>query len=237
MSSVPTRERVEQLQLRWNALQTRVANAAAAAGRDRSELTVVAVTKTWPASDIAALGALGVRDVGENRVQEMVGKVAELEADNQGGPIRWHYIGQLQRNKAHAVAQHCAALHTLDRAALVSPLERAAAAAPRRLQVFLQLSLDGDERRGGVAAAGIPALADLVAASDHLELSGLMALPPLGAPPRPAFAKLRELSEQLRRDHPAACKISAGMSADLEEAVMEGATHLRVGTDLMGSRA
>jgi uncharacterized pyridoxal phosphate-containing UPF0001 family protein len=251
MTAPPSQARIEALKLRWEALQERIAGAARRAGRSPSELTVVAVTKTWPASDVAALQTLGVRDVGENRVQELLQKVAQLRSIGEpirwhigepikwhiGEPIRWHYIGQLQRNKAAAVAECCAVLHTLDRVALVAPLERAAAAAGRRLEVFVQLSLDGDERRGGAAPAEIPALADLVAGSDHLALAGLMALPPLGAPPRASFARLRALSDRLQRDHPGARSISAGMSADLEEAVMEGATHLRVGTDLMGSRA
>lgn len=235
MTAPPSQARIEALKVRWEALQERIAGAATKAGRAPSELTVIAVTKTWPASDVAALHRLGVRDIGENRVQELLQKVAELRPMPEG--VRWHYIGQLQRNKAAAVAEHCAVLHTLDRAALIAPLERASAAAGRRLEVFVQLSFDGDARRGGAAPAEIPALADLVAGTDHLALAGLMALPPLGAPPRASFAKLRAFSERLQRDHPKACYISAGMSADLEEAVMEGATHLRVGTDLMGSRA
>jgi pyridoxal phosphate enzyme (YggS family) len=225
-----------ELKARWEALARRVAAAAAAAGRRPSELTVIAVTKTWPASDVAALRALGVVDIGENRAQELASKIAEL-GHEPGPALRWHFIGQLQRNKAALVGRHCAALHTLDRASLIPPLCHAAAAAGRRLDVFLQLSLDGDRRRGGLTQDQLALVADDVAGVAELRLAGLMALPPLGAPPRPAFARLRAASERLRLAHPGATALSAGMSADLEEAVIEGATHLRIGTVLMGSRA
>ena len=217
----------------------RVAAAAAAAGRQPSELTVITVTKTFPASDVALLQELGVSDVGENRAQEMASKIIEL-ADHPSAPgaaIRWHFIGQRQSNKASLVARECAALHTLDHESLIARLANSAARAGRVLEVFLQLSLDGDPRRGGVVESAVLPLADAVAQCESLRLAGLMAVPPLGAPPRPAFALLRAVSDRLRRTHPGAAALSAGMSADLEDAVMEGATHLRVGTDLMGSRA
>jgi pyridoxal phosphate enzyme (YggS family) len=215
-----------------------VAAAAAAAGRQPQELTVISVTKTFPASDVALLHQLGVLDIGENRAQELASKIAALSGLLPAEPvIRWHFIGQLQKNKASLVGRECAALHTLDRAALVAPLDRTASRSGRTLDVFLQLSLDGDPRRGGIVEDEIGALADAVAACSGLRLAGLMAVPPLDAAPRAAFARLRGVSDRLRVTHPGATAISAGMSADLEDAVMEGATHLRVGTDLMGSRA
>jgi PLP dependent protein len=234
-----TDPRTAELRQRWDELRTRVARAAAAAGRSSEAITVVAVTKTWPASDVAALHAFGVQDIGENRAQELLDKVATLdETGALGGPpaVRWHFIGQLQRNKAAAVARTCAALHTFDRAELAGPLARGAAEAGNVLEVFLQVSLDGDARRGGAAPDALPSLAEAVAACPELRLVGLMAVPPLGADPDPAFATLAELSARLRRDHPGATAISAGMSGDLEIAVSHGATHLRVGTGLMGSR-
>ncbi len=234
--SQPTPTRQGELVERWERLSLRVSRAAAAAGRSPGELTVIAVTKTRPASDVAGLHALGVLDIGENRAQELASKLAELQAIPTP-EIRWHFIGQLQRNKAGLIGRHCAALHTLDRANLVAPLDRAAAGTDRTLDVFVQLSLDGDPHRGGVTEQGIEAVADAVAAAPRLRLAGLMAVPPLGAPARPAFARLRLVSDRVRRSHPAARWLSAGMSADLEDAVMEGATHLRVGTDLLGSRA
>lgn len=233
-ASQPGARRVE-LEQRLLDLQQRIARAAAEAGRQPSEITLIAITKTWPASDIAALAALGVTDIGENRAQELESKLEQLERTLPD--LRWHFVGQLQRNKAGLVARHCAAVHTVDRAVLVAALSRAAQQAGRQLEIFVQLSLDGDPARGGVIEEGVGPLADEVAASADLRLAGLMAMPPLGAAARPAFARLREASERLRCTHPGAVALSAGMSADLEDAVIEGATHLRVGTGLMGSRA
>jgi PLP dependent protein len=232
-------ERLDELRRRRVALLRRVAAAAEAAGRRPQELTVITVTKTWPATDVLLLQQLGVLDIGENRAQELASKVTELAdlRSASAAAIRWHFIGQLQSNKAALIGRECTALHTLDRASLVAPLDRAASRAGRRLEVFLQLSLDGDPRRGGMALEEISRMADRVAGAAALHLAGLMAVPPLGAPPRPAFARLRAASERLQTKHPTAKALSAGMSADLEDAVMEGATHLRVGTDLMGSRA
>ena len=236
MSPDGSQPRREALAEHWQRLLARVAAAAQDAGRDPAGLTVIAVTKTWPAADIAHLHALGVRDVAENRAQELTTKLAELAAVDQAG-LRWHFVGQLQRNKAALVGRSCTALHTLDRAALIRPLSAAAEEAGRTLEVFVQLSLDGDPQRGGVTEGEIEALADFVAADPQLRLRGLMTVPPLGAPSRPAFARLRELGERLVRSHPEADGLSAGMSKDFEDAVKEGATHLRVGTVLMGSRA
>jgi pyridoxal phosphate enzyme (YggS family) len=229
--------RREELVGRRETVMRRVGAAAAAAGRQPEDLTVVTVTKTFPASDVALLRELGVLDIGENRAQELASKVADLASPPAAAAIRWHFIGQLQGNKAALIARECTALHTLDRPALVAPLQRAAARAGRILDVFLQLSFDGDPKRGGIVEAEILPLADAVAASGALRLAGLMGVPPLGSAPRPAFARLRNVSERLRASHPGAGALSAGMSADLEDAVMEGATHLRIGTDLMGSRA
>ncbi len=229
------RRRDELARRRAEVLQ-RVAAAAAAAGRQPEELTVITVTKTFPASDVGLLHELGVLDIGENRAQELASKISQLRADAPS-PIRWHFIGQLQSNKAALIARECTALHTLDRAALLAPLDRAAARAGRVLDVFVQLSLDGDPHRGGAVEAEIPGLADAVAGCSALRLVGLMSVPPLGTAPRPAFARLRAVSERMLASHPDARALSAGMSADLEDAVMEGATHLRIGTDLMGSRA
>ncbi len=229
-----------ELKRRWEALAERVAAAARAAGRDPAELTIIAVTKTWPVSDVVHLLSLGVLDIGENRAQELAAKLAEIEESatrNPGEPApRWHFIGQLQRNKAALVGRSCHAMHTLDRVELIAPLARAASAQGHRLEVFLQLSLDGDPRRGGMSEDAIAALSDQVAQAPSLRLAGLMAVPPLGGDPRAAFRRLRAASERLVRSHPGSVAISAGMSSDLEEAVSEGATHLRIGTGLMGSR-
>jgi pyridoxal phosphate enzyme (YggS family) len=220
-------------------LRARIAAACAVAGRDPGEITLVAVTKTHPASDAAHLVALGVPDIGENRVQETLPKVAELRA--AGVPVRWHHIGQLQRNKCRAVAGYAAMVQSVDRLPLVTALGRArdearVALGVPVLDVLLQVSLDGDTSRGGALAADLPALADAVAAQPSLRLAGLMAVAPLAADPRDAFTALADIAYDLRRDHPGATVLSAGMSADLEPAIARGATHVRVGTALLGAR-
>ena len=223
-----TSSRRDELAANLAVVRTRLAAAARAAGRDPAELTLVAITKTFPASDVALLAGLGVADVGENRAQEAAAKYAEV-----GSPPRWHFVGTLQRNKAALVASFADVVHSVDRAGLVTALDRAA---PRPLDVLLQVSLDHDPGRGGAHAVDLPALAEAVAASEHLTLRGVMAVAPLGADPAAAFARLAEVAAGLRADHPGASWISAGMSGDLEAAVAAGATHVRIGTALLGRR-
>lgn len=235
--------RTSQVAARLAAVRERISAAASSAGRDPAQLTLIAVTKTWPATDVAALYALGIRDVGENRDQEAAAKVDDVErllgAALGQDPLRWHFIGQLQRNKARSVAAYAAMVHSVDRPPLVRALDTAAAATGRPLEVCLQVDLDESPQagRGGAAPADIPGLAELVARSESLSLAGVMAVAPLGKPARPAFSRLRQVSERLREDHPTALVISAGMSGDLEDAIAEGATHLRVGSALLGQRA
>jgi pyridoxal phosphate enzyme (YggS family) len=223
-----TRELAERLQ----ALEARVRAACAAAGRDRDDVQVIAVTKTWPAQDVRRLVGLGVLDVGENRDQEAAAKAAEC-ADL---PVRWHFVGQLQTNKAKAVAGYARVVHTLDRDRVVDSLARAADRAGREVQGLVQVSLDADPARGGAPVEQVLPLAGRVAAAPGLRLAGVMALAPLQADPAAAFARLASLASDLRQQYPDARWISAGMSGDLEQAVAAGATHLRVGTALLGSR-
>lgn len=217
------------------ATEVRIAAAARAAGRERSELTLVAVSKTWPASDVLLLASLGLGDFGENRVQEVVRKAADVAAGMAGG-VRWHFVGRLQRNKCRTVAGFATLVHSVDRPELVTALAGGAVVVGRQLDVLLQVSLDRDPSRGGALPRDIPGLAGAVTASPSLRLRGVMAVAPLGAPPRPAFARLRETSEALRRDYPDAVIVSAGMSEDFADAVAEGATHLRIGSALFGKR-
>jgi pyridoxal phosphate enzyme (YggS family) len=181
---------------------------------------------------VARLAALGVRDVGENREQEGSAKHAEC----QGLPLAWHFIGQLQTNKARAVSRWADLVHSVDRPALVAGLDRGASRAGRVLDCLLQVSLDGDPARGGVPVPQLPDLADAVAAAPALRLRGVMAVAPVDADPQAAFAVLPGLLDQVRRVEPGAGVISAGMSGDLEAAVSCGATHLRVGTAILGQR-
>jgi pyridoxal phosphate enzyme (YggS family) len=212
-------------------VRQRVAEACAAAGRDPAEVTIVAVTKTFPAADVRLLADLGVLDVGENRDQEAAPKAHEL-ADL---PLRWHFVGQLQTNKCRSVAGYAHLVHSVDRPRLVASLS-AAVSAGHRLGCLVQVALDDDPDRGGARAADVPSLADAVAAAPGLELRGVMAVAPLGADPRRAFARLAEVASGVRRQHPGAAIVSAGMSGDLEAAIAAGATHVRVGTALLGDR-
>ncbi|GAC1367738.1 MAG: YggS family pyridoxal phosphate-dependent enzyme [Pseudarthrobacter sp.] len=231
--------RMAELAERLAAVKQRIASATAEAGRGDGLPTLIVVTKFHPATDIRLLAGLGVRDVGENRDQEASSKAAELA----GLGLNWHFVGQLQSKKAKSVARYAHAVHSVDRPGLIDGLQRAIAAEQDRtgrgaLQCFIQVSLDDDAgaHRGGAAPAEVPLLADQLAAADGLELAGVMAVAPLGAPPEAAFEKLAGISAALVAVHPSATAISAGMSQDLEAAIRFGATHLRIGSDILGSR-
>jgi PLP dependent protein len=225
------------------AMQARVAAACAAAGRDVSEITLIAVTKTRPAEDVAALAGLGLTDFGENRDQEAAPKAAAV-AEVTTAEVRWHFIGQLQTNKANRVVRYASFVHSVDRVRLVRALGSAsraatatatAAAAP--ITCLVQVSLDDDPTRGGALISQLPEIAAAIEAEQGLALGGVMAVAPLGVAPETAFAALPVISDTAREISPAATIISAGMSGDLEAAVRNGATHLRIGTALLGNRS
>jgi PLP dependent protein len=222
--------RAQELADRLAGVEQRIARACAAAGRGREEVALVAVTKFHPASDVVVLRDLGVSRFGESRDQEAQDKAAQVDG------VRWHFVGRLQSNKAASVAAYASVVESCDRRKLVAPLSAGAVRAGREVDVLVQVSLDGDPSRGGAPAADLPAPADAVAAADGLRLAGAMAVAPLGEEPARAFARLAELAAQLRRDHPDARQLSAGMSADLEQAVACGSTSVRVGTALLGPR-
>lgn len=213
----------------------RVDRACASAGRRREEVSLVVVTKYFPVADVELLAALGVTDIGESRDQEAADKLARLPPPVRAG-LGVHFVGQVQTRKAASVARYADAVHSVDRSKLVTALSRGAVAAGRSLDVLVQVSLDGDPGRGGMALSGVGALADQVAAADALRLRGVMAVAPLGADPARAFATLAEAASGIQAKHVEATWISAGMSADLEAAVANGATHLRVGTAILGPR-
>ncbi|WP_432065382.1 YggS family pyridoxal phosphate-dependent enzyme [Streptomyces sp. C10-9-1] len=237
-TALPAAARRAELEAALGAVTARVAAAAAACGRDPRGITLVAVTKTRPAADARLLHALGVRHLGENHDREAAAKAADL-ADLAGHPEppQWHFVGSLQRNKAASVARYASLVHSVDRPALVAALSRGALNAGRTLPCLLQVSLDGDPCRGGVPADGLAALADAVADAPGLRLAGVMAVAPLGGPADAAFDRLAALAARLRADHPRATAVSAGMSGDLETAVAAGATHVRIGSALLGGRA
>jgi pyridoxal phosphate enzyme (YggS family) len=230
-------DRREELAAALAEVERRIDDACRAAGRSRSEITLIAVTKTYPASDVRLLAELGVSHVGENRDQEAAAKAAECA----GLGLTWHFIGQLQTNKVRSVASYAHMVHSVDRPRLVDALSREAVRAEREVDCLIQVALDaapgeGDAGRGGAAPQEVPALAGLVAKAEGLRLRGVMAVAPLGEDPAAAFARLRAVAERLREEHPAADVISAGMSGDIPQAVANGATHLRVGTALLGRR-
>ncbi|MFC9895535.1 YggS family pyridoxal phosphate-dependent enzyme [Nocardia sp. NPDC127579] len=233
--------RTAELSANLTALTERIDAAARAAGRDPASVRLLPVTKFFPASDVEILYRLGRREFGESREQEASAKVVALR-ERHLSDVHWHMIGRLQRNKARVVARWAHTVHSVDSERLATALDtgaRDALEAGERdtpLRVLLQVSLDEDPARGGVAPAELDALADFVAGSEALQLGGLMAIPPLQADTDSAFARLATLHTLLRSRHSDATELSAGMSSDLEVAVEHGSTCVRVGTALMGAR-
>jgi pyridoxal phosphate enzyme (YggS family) len=221
-------------------VERRITAACTAAGRKREEVTLIVVTKTYPASDVRILSELGVRHVAENRDQDAAPKAAACS----DLPLSWHFVGQLQTNKVRSVVGYADVVQSVDRARLVTALSKEVERVGREVGCLIQVALDAGEsargERGGVAPGGIAELAGLVAGAPGLRLGGLMTVAPLtgeyAGQQQAAFERLMDLSTDLRRTHPAANMVSAGMSADLEQAVAAGATHVRVGTAVLGVR-
>lgn len=233
-------ERKAELASNLARVEERISAACAAAGRRRDEVTLVVVTKTYPASDVRLLAELGVRHVAENRDQEAAPKAAECS----DLPLEWHFVGQLQTNKVRSVAGYAHVVQSVDRPKLVNALSGAAVRAGRELGCLVQVALDAEPgeagSRGGAAPSAVQKLADVVAAAEGLRLEGVMTVAPLSGPyagrQLAAFEQLMEISSRMREEHPAANMVSAGMSDDLEDAVLAGATHVRVGTAVLGVR-
>ncbi len=227
-------ERRDELAANLETVQGRIAVACADAGRAPEDVRLVVVTKFFPASDVRLLAGLGVNDVGENRHQEAEAKAAEC-ADLG---LTWHFIGGLQSNKAAAVAAYADVVESIDRAKLVAPLTKGARQRDHEVDVLLQVSLDPPDRdgRAGADVHELSALASAVEGAELLRLRGLMAVAPLGEDPRAAFERLAVIHRDLLLEHPGATWLSAGMSGDLEHAVHAGATHVRVGSAVLGPR-
>lgn len=223
--------RLEELAANLAAVEARIEAACDRAGRDRDSVTLIVITKTYPASDVDLLADLGVRHVGENRHPEAGDKHAGVEH-----PLTWHFVGGLQTNKAGAVALYADVVHSVDRIKLVTALQNGAHAADRKLSCFVQVALSNDNGRSGVSPAEAMGVADAIAGADDLMLAGVMAVAPLGADPSAAFAELAKVSAAVASQHRGATLISAGMSGDLEEAIEAGATHLRIGRSVLGAR-
>ena len=227
------------------AVRARLAHAVQAAGRNPDEIGLLPITKFFPAGDVIILRRLGCLEFGESREQEASNKSAEVGAVLGNELIRWHMVGQIQRNKARSIADWAYAVHSVDSAKVIAALDRAAGEAlseGRRaepLRVYLQLSMDGDESRGGVDIGrpdSVDELCAAVAAADGLAFVGLMAIPPLDADPEEAFARLEQEKERVQKAYEQPLGLSAGMSSDLEIAVKHGSTCVRVGTALLGQR-
>ncbi|MER7003474.1 YggS family pyridoxal phosphate-dependent enzyme [Dactylosporangium sp. NPDC000555] len=228
--------RTSEIAANLAAVRERITAACRAAGRVPDSVTLVAITKTYPAEDVARLADLGVLDVGENRDQEAAPKAAAVSG------VRWHFVGQLQRNKARSVAGYADVVHSVDSLRLADALADAAVRAGREtpLGALVQVSLDDDERRGGAVTGAVEKVAEAIAASPALRLLGVMAVAPLGWEPDDAFARLAAISSRIRQrfSGPGGVPdwISAGMSGDLESAILHGSTHVRVGSALLGKR-
>ncbi|WP_097868824.1 YggS family pyridoxal phosphate-dependent enzyme [Streptomyces sp. rh34] len=233
-------DRKAQLAANLAQVEERIASSCAAAGRKREEVTLIVVTKTYPASDVRILRELGVRHVAENRDQDAAPKATAC-ADLS---LTWHFVGQLQTNKVRSVTSYADIVQSVDRAKLVTALSAAAVRVERELGCLIQVALDAESgargERGGVAPDGVEELAAAIGAAPGLRLDGLMTVAPLAGEyagrQRAAFDRLMEISSRLRAGHPAANMVSAGMSGDLEDAVAAGATHVRVGTAVLGVR-
>ncbi len=243
MTSPATRD--DELRDNLAQLRDRLARAVEAAGRDVGSVELLPVTKFFPASDVAALRRLGCRSFGESRDQEATRKIDELRDVEDCADIRWHMIGRIQRNKARSIGQWAHTAHSVDNTKVVAALDRSASdalergARPEPLRVFLQVSLDGDESRGGVDVSATGRVDEMCAAIDGaggLTFVGLMAIPPVGADPDAAFARLAEEHHRVQERFPHRLELSAGMSGDLEAAVRHGSTCVRVGTALLGAR-
>jgi pyridoxal phosphate enzyme (YggS family) len=218
----------DTLEARVHEVQERIAAAARAAGRDASEITTIVVTKFHPAELVRELYSLGIRHVGENRHQEAVAKQAELsELD-----LTWHFIGQLQSNKARAVAEYARVVHSVDRSSLVAAL----ANQDREVDVFLEINLTDVPGRGGVLPAELESLCEAVLQVPVLKLRGVMAVAPVDEEPAAAFERVLGYAERVRALAPRARDLSIGMSGDFEAAIALGATHLRIGTAITGKR-
>ncbi|MGH3967923.1 MAG: YggS family pyridoxal phosphate-dependent enzyme, partial [Mycobacterium sp.] len=229
------------------ALRTRLETAAAAAGRNVDDIELLPITKFFPATDVAILYRLGCAAVGESRDQEAAAKVGEVAGllGSPSRPLHWHMVGRIQRNKTRSLAGWAHTVHSVSSTRVADALDRAVSAAlgdGRRsdpLRVYIQISLDGDVSRGGVDVARSAAVDEICArieACQSLELVGLMGIPPLAWDADAAFARLQSEHHRVRRAHPDAAELSAGMSNDLESAVKHGSTCVRVGTALLGQR-
>jgi hypothetical protein len=222
-------ERELEIAAALKSVEVKILGAAKKAGRDRNEITLIAVTKTYPASDVEILRNLGVENFGENRSEEGVTKSEQVSGI-------WHFQGQVQSRKLRDIADWASYVHSLDSADHVAKLSRIATELEKEISIFLQLSLDGAPDRGGVRSTELKALADTAANLPNIKLVGLMCVPPVELEHERAFSEIASFHQGFLNNFPAATYLSAGMSSDFEVAITHGATHLRIGSQILGSR-
>ena len=223
-------DRKTELSLSLADVRTRILEATAKASRKLEEVTLIAVTKTYPVSDVEILHQLGVTDFGENRSAEGAEKSTHV-------PAHWHFQGQIQSNKIAAISSWAQTVHSVDNLSHVAKFDRAVGEIPeKRLNIFIQISLDGDITRAGVRGDDLLALGQAISSTKYLDLAGLMVVPPVQAEPEKAFSEVAELAQHFRQEFPSAQSLSAGMSGDYEIAIAHGATHIRVGSQILGPR-
>jgi pyridoxal phosphate enzyme (YggS family) len=223
-------DRKEELSRSLANVQARIHDATAGASRKAEEVTLVAVTKTYPVSDVEILHQLGVTHFGENRSAEGLEKSSIVSA-------HWHFQGQIQSNKIGPISSWAHTVHSLDDLSHVAKFDRAIGEIPgKRLNIFIQISLDGDSSRAGVRGDELLTLGQAISSTQHLDLAGLMVVPPVEAEPEKAFSEVAELARRFRQEFPTAQSLSAGMSGDYEIAIAHGATHIRVGSQILGPR-
>jgi hypothetical protein len=226
-----TLERTAEISDSLDDVRSRIDQAASHASRKAEDVTLIAVTKTYPVSDVLILQQLGITNFGENRSAEGVEKSALV-------PAHWHFQGQIQSNKINAISSWAETVHSLDDLSHVAKFDRAVGEiSGKRLNTFIQISLDGDPSRAGVRGDALLAMAEAVTSSKNLDLIGLMVVPPVEAAPEKAFSDVADMAEVFRREFPMAVSLSAGMSGDFEIAIAYGATHIRVGSQILGPRA
>jgi len=226
----------QRLQAAIRGIRDRIDAAAQAAGRRGAEVTLLAVSKTFPAADVIAAARAGQRDFGENYVQEALDKMAAVRAAAPDLALRWHCIGPIQSNKTRAIAEYFDWVHSVDRLKVAERLSQQRPAGRAALDVLLQVNISGGASKSGAAPDAVPTLADAVARLPALRLRGLMAIPEPGAPAQ-AYAQMHSLFGALRARHPGCDTLSLGMSADLEAAVAAGSTMVRIGTAIFGARS
>ena len=223
--------RKDQILSNLESVKEKISAAAQAAGRSPSEITLIAVTKTFPVSDLEILYELGVRNFGENRDQEAAPKVGVLPAD-----ITWHFQGGIQSNKLKSISNWASVIHSVDKFKYAQMISQFSVGKTK--EIFIQVSLDTlPQSREGVDPAELMQLAEQIMSLPNLEVKGLMAVAPLDQPTEQAFVRLQQIQQKFIQLYPAASSLSSGMSGDYELAISLGATHVRIGSSILGNRS